>query len=80
MASVGLPASPGGFLPEVLSPLFRRLFLEGLTAAFDAGELQFFRDLVGLNEATAFAAALAPLRKTEWLVYARPNEQRFHPL
>src|SRR5260370_26290610 len=29
-----------------LSDLFRRLFLEGLTAAFDAGELQFFRDLV----------------------------------
>ena len=54
-----------------LSDLFRRLFLEGLTAAFDAGELQFFTDLVSLNETKAFAAALAPLRTTEWLVYAQ---------
>src|ERR1700680_3155407 len=54
-----------------LSDLFRRLFLEGLTAAFDAGELQFFRDLVGLNEAKAFAAALAPLCTAEWRGYAK---------
>ena len=40
-------------------------------AAFDAGELQFFTDLVGLNEPKAFAAALAPLCRTEWLVYAK---------
>ena len=66
-----IACKPGFFLPEVLSPLFRRLFLEGLTAAFDAGELQFFTDLVGLNEAKAFAAALAPLRTAEWLVYAK---------
>jgi Putative transposase len=55
----------------VLSRLFQDLFLEGLTAAFEAGELQFFTDLVGLNDAKAFAAALAPLRKTEWMVYAK---------
>jgi len=55
----------------VLSGLFRQLFLEGLTAAFYAGELQFFTDLVSLNEANAFAAALAPLRTTEWVVYAK---------
>jgi len=65
-----IACKPGFFPPEELSRLFRRLFLEGLTAAFDAGELQFFRDLVGLNEAKAFAAALAPLRTAEWLVYA----------
>src|SRR3984893_15031450 len=63
---------PGFLRPgRHLSDLFRRLFLEGLTAAFDAGELQFFRDLVGLNEAKAFAATLAPLRTAEWLVYAK---------
>ena len=63
---------PRFFLPvRVLSRLFRRLFLEGLTAAFQAGELQFFSDLVGLNETKTFAAALAPLRRTEWLVYAK---------
>jgi hypothetical protein len=55
----------------VLSRVFRKLFLEGLTAAFEAGELQFFTDLVSLNDAKAFASALAPLRKTEWIVYAK---------
>jgi Putative transposase/Transposase zinc-binding domain len=62
----------GFFLPvRVLSRLFRRLFLEGLAAAFEAGELQFFSDLVHLNETNAFAATLAPLRGTEWVVYAK---------
>jgi hypothetical protein len=61
----------GLFVPDVLSRLFRRLFLEGLTAAFDAGELQFFTDLVGLNDPKAFAATLALLRTTEWRVYAK---------
>ena len=56
-----IACKPGSFLPEELSPLFRRLFLEHLTAAFDAGELQFFTDLVSLNETKAFAAALAPV-------------------
>jgi Putative transposase len=51
--------------------VFRRLFLEGLTAAFDAGELQFFADLIGLNEAKSFGAALATLRTTEWVVYSK---------
>ncbi len=63
---------PGSFLPvRVLSRLFQNLFLGGLTAAFDAGELQFFTDLANLNDAKAFAAALAPLRTTEWVVYAK---------
>ena len=63
---------PGFFLPvRVLSRLFRRLFLEGLVAAFDAGELQFFHDLAALNDRAAFHAYLAPLRKREWVVYAK---------
>jgi Putative transposase len=67
-----IACKPGPFFPiRVLSRLFRRLFLGGLTAAFDAGELQFFTDLVSLNDAKAFAAALAPLRTTEWVVYAK---------
>ena len=57
---------PGFFLPvRVLSRLFRRLFLEGLTAAFTAGELQFFGDLAPLNEARGIcggAAAAAHMR------------------
>jgi hypothetical protein len=63
---------PGSFLPvRVLSRVFQKLFLEGLTAAFKAGELQFFTDLVSLNDAKAFASTLAPLRTTEWVVYAK---------
>ncbi len=63
---------PGFFLPvRVLSRLFRRLFLQGLKALHQAGELQFFTDLVGLKDAAALNAHLAPLRKTEWVVYAK---------
>jgi hypothetical protein len=63
---------PGFFLPvRVLSRLFRRLFLEKLAAAHDAGRLHFFGDHAPLVERAAFAAYLAPLRKAEWVVYAK---------
>ena len=63
---------PGFFLPvRVLSRLFRRLFLEKLVAAHDAGRLHFFGDHAPLVERHAFAAYLAPLRKAEWVVYAK---------
>ena len=56
---------PGFFLPvRVLSRLFRRLFLEKLLAAHDAGRLQFFGDHARLADAQAFAAYLAPLRRS----------------
>jgi hypothetical protein len=64
---------PGFFLPvRVLSRLFRRLFLEGLLALHRAGDLTFFDDLKGLAEPDAFAAWIAPFRKSEWVVYAKP--------
>ncbi len=64
---------PGFFLPvRVLSRLFRRLFLEKLAAAHDHGSLQFFGNHVGLADHAQFAAFLAPLRKTEWVVCAKP--------
>jgi hypothetical protein len=63
---------PGFFLSvRVLSRLFRRLFLEGLTSAFDAGQLQFFGELIALKERGAFLAYLAPCRRQEWVVYAK---------
>ena len=63
---------PGFFLPvRVLSRLFRRLFLEKLAAAHDAGRLHFFGDHAPLAERDAFAAYLAPLRRAEWVVYAK---------
>jgi hypothetical protein len=64
---------PGFFLPvKVLSRLFRRLFVGGLMALHQSGDLAFFGDLAGLAETDAFAAWLAPLRKSEWVVYAKP--------
>ena len=64
--------SPGFFLPvRVLSHLFRRLFLEGLAALNQAGRLAFFGDLFPLTEKSAFDAALAPLRRSDWFVYAK---------
>ena len=63
---------PGFFLPvRVLSRLFRRLFLEKLIAAHKAGHLKFFGDHAALADAQAFAAYLAPLRRAEWVVYAK---------
>jgi hypothetical protein len=63
---------PGFFLPvRVLSRLFRRLFLKQLAAAHDAGRLHFFGAHAPLAEPHAFAAYLAPLRKVEWVVYAK---------
>ncbi len=63
---------PGFFLPvRVLSRLFRRLFLERLVAAHDVGRLQFFGDHAQLAERDAFTAYLVPVRKAEWVVYAK---------
>lgn len=64
---------PGFFLHvRVLSRLFRRLFLQGLMDLHRAGKLTFFGNLEGLAEADAFATWLAPFRKSEWVVYAKP--------
>jgi len=57
---------------RVLSRLFRRLFLEGLIELHRTGQLTFFQDLVGLADMAAFSAYLAPFRKIEWVVYAKP--------
>ena len=63
---------PGFFLPvRVLSRLFRRLFLQYLRAAFDAGQLQFFSALESLGNRNSFAQYLRPLGRTEWVVYAK---------
>jgi hypothetical protein len=55
---------PGFFLPvRVLSRLFRRLFLDQLAAAHQAGQLQFFGEHAALADPRTFAAWLAPLRR-----------------
>lgn len=66
-------SKPGFFLHvRVLASLFRRLFLDGLRDLHGAGQLTFFGDLAYLAQADAFAKWLAPFRKTEWVVYAKP--------
>jgi predicted RNA-binding Zn-ribbon protein involved in translation (DUF1610 family) len=63
---------PGFFLPvRVLSRLFRRCFLEELQRLHAAGKLQFFGEHVGLADADAFRNWLAPMRRCEWVVYAK---------
>ena len=61
------------FLPvRVLSRLFRRLFLAALEKAYAKGQLQFFGKLQPLSDPRKFADYLAPLRQSEWVVYAKP--------
>jgi hypothetical protein len=63
---------PNFFLSvRVLSRLFRRLFLDKLVAAHQAGKLQFFNGHAALADPQSFAAFLAPLRNTEWVVYSK---------
>jgi len=64
---------PDFFLPvRVLARLFRRLFLDYLEKAFNAEELQFFSSLEPLRTRHAFLRHIAPVRKTDWVVYAKP--------
>ena len=63
---------PGFFLPvRVLSRLFRRLFLETLEKAFQRNQLRFFGELQALKDQLGFQAYLDPVRKSEWVVYAK---------
>ncbi|HAV09930.1 MAG: IS91 family transposase [Planktotalea sp.] len=68
-----IACKPGFFLHvRVLARLFRRLFLDGLKDSHRAGQLTFFGDLDHLAQQDTFAQWLAPFRKTEWVVYAKP--------
>jgi hypothetical protein len=67
-----IASKPGFFLPvRVLSRLFRRLFLEKLCQAYQAGLLQFFAEHQALAKPEAFTQWLKPLRQCEWVVYAK---------
>ena len=64
---------PNFFLPvRVLARLFRRLFLASLQKAFDANKLTFCGRWEPLRDRRAFQRHLAPARKAEWWVYAKP--------
>jgi len=68
-----ISCKPGFFLHvRVLARLFRRLFLEGLSSLHADGQLKVFGVLSHINDPAAFKTWLAPFRKTEWVVYAKP--------
>ena len=68
--STWIACRPRYFLTvEVLSALFRRLFLQMLVAAH--GRLQFFGDHARLADKAAFKTYLRPLCKIDWVVYAK---------
>ncbi|MCH7744002.1 MAG: IS91 family transposase [Proteobacteria bacterium] len=63
---------PGYFLTiAVLSLLFRRLFLEKLTAAHKDGQLHFFGQYQALKDEQKFADWIKPLRQLSWYLYAK---------
>ncbi len=67
-------AAKPNFLLSVhaLSKTFRRLFLDGLQAAFQRGELGFFGNLAGLAELSVFGEHVRALRNSPFVVYAKP--------
>jgi Putative transposase/Transposase zinc-binding domain len=63
----------GFFLPvRVLSRVFRGKFVERLRGAFDTGALVFPGRLACFQSASAFAAWVKSLYRTDWVVYAKP--------
>lgn len=66
------PCRRGFFLPvRVLSRLFRRLFCEQLTKAYEDGRLKCFGELAHLQKPDQFTRYLTPLRNRDWVVYAK---------
>ena len=67
-----VPCRKTFFVPvRVLSRLFRRRFLDGLIRLHHDDQLAFFGDKAGLADRVAFDAFLEPLRRSEWVVYAK---------
>lgn len=56
---------------EVLSRLFRGRMLAMLAEAHDEGRLRFSGHLTSLGDIKTFKRVLAPLHRTEWIVYVK---------
>jgi len=68
---------PGFFLPvQVLSRLFRRLFLEAMEDAFYQGKLCLFGETESLREGLAFANCLATQENREWVVLTTVADEK----
>jgi len=60
------------FVPvKVLSRYFKYRFVRALQKTYDDGELKFFGDLKKLEDPGWFAEHLRPLKKIDWVVYAK---------
>jgi hypothetical protein len=59
------------FPVKALSIVFRAKYLEGLHRAFEHGDLAFAAGTAPLADAGPFAALVAQLRATPWVVYAK---------
>ena len=67
-----IAGKPNFFLPvHVLSRCYRRLFLERLRTAFDAGGLTFLGELARLRDPAEFAQYLKALANIPWVVFAK---------
>jgi Putative transposase/Transposase zinc-binding domain len=67
-----IAARPNFFLAvRPLAKLFRRLFLERLQKAYDAGVLRFFGDRAPLADLARFGALVADMHRIDWVVYAK---------
>ena len=67
-----IPCRRHFFLPvKVLSRYFRHRFLTALRKAYDNGELKFFGDLKILTDPGWFDEHCRPLKKIDWVVYAK---------
>ena len=67
-----IPSRPGFLFPvRALSRVFRAKYLDGLRAAFDAGQLAFADGTTDLADRATFLRFLTGLRRTDWVVYAK---------
>jgi Putative transposase/Transposase zinc-binding domain len=67
-----IASRPNFFLPvKVLGARFRNRFLQALRAAHQHGELKFFGEQTRLADLGWFTEHLKPLRKIDWIVYAK---------
>jgi hypothetical protein len=67
-----IAARPAFFLAvKPLAKLFRRIFLDRLSAAFAAGALSFFGDLAALADRARFGELIAAMRRIDWVVYCK---------
>ena len=57
---------------KVLSRYFRHRFLKALRLAHEKGELRFFGEQKLLADPGWFDEQLRPLKKIDWVVYAKP--------